>query len=234
MKERNDEELTEALRAVDPAGGNDLDTWAKSEAGKRVYARILERQDKEPRAASAGTTVFRPRLVAAAVIVVIAVVVVSVVLGTRESAEQMVESVVTTGAESTGTSVVASADGVDQLVALDGILWAAETLQGDTTPEGPYFPPDDAAGYVGRAEALGITLPSERDALLTPGSVTRGTYALWVWRAFADHLPQVREVDIADLDTVAEDVRRAAIGVTGAGILDVRADGRFEADQPLT
>lgn len=234
MREDHDKELERALRSADPADRQELADWAQSEAGKRAHDRILELREKRPERAPSGRRVLRPALLAAAALVVVAAIVVGVVLGTRGPAGEVVESTSTTAAESTSTTAVATPDGVERIVALATVVRSLEAIRTSTSPHLPESQPTDPEAYVERAEALGITLPAERDVLLASGSVTRGMYALWVWRAFGDVLPHVREADFVDVGALPEDVREAVLGVAGAGILDGRAEGRFEADQPLT
>jgi hypothetical protein len=90
------------------------------------------------------------------------------------------------------------------------------------------------AAYVDRAESLGIILSTEHDTAATPGPVSRGAYALWLWRGFGDLLPQRGQVEFTDLGALPDEVRQAVLGVAGTGILEGDANGRFEADRSLT
>jgi hypothetical protein len=237
MRDDRNKELSKTLRAADPVGEHDLRGWADSEAGRRAYARILALREKESHASPAGIArkrMLRLALVAAGCLVVVAVVVTAVIVGTREPSGQMVASTSTTAAQSTSTTAIAPEDGVDRFVALAAVVRTVEGLRGSTGPQLPRSPADDPIPYVERAESLGITLPAERETLMASEPVSRGVYALWLWRAFADLLPRVREVDFPDLGSLSEDVHEAVIGVSEAGILDGRPTGRFEADQPLT
>jgi hypothetical protein len=233
MRNSQDEELERALRAIDPAK-EELAGWTESEVAKRAYARILHELEERPQTKPTRNKAIRLALVAAGALVVVVAIVVAVVFGTSEPAGQVVDSTTTSATPSTNTTMVAPADGVDQVAALAGVVRVAEAIRAGTGSELPEPPSTDPAGYVGRAESLGIILPSERDALLMPGSVTRGTYALWLWRVFSGLLPQVQKVDFADVDALSEDMQEAVLEVARAGILGGRASGRFEADQPLT
>lgn len=233
MRNHNDEQLRKALRQADPADKESLGDWSESEAGRRVLARILAEREEEPAPSSKRWTASRVALAAAAALIVIAAVVVGVIVGTRDSSGEVVESSTTSGPASTTSTAAAPQEGVERLVALAGVVWTAEAI-GDTGPESPSPPGEDPVAYAERAQSLGIIGPEEADTAVASGTVSRATYALWIWRAFRDQLLQVREVDLVDLGTLSEEMQEAVTGVVDAGILDARADKRFMPDEPLT
>lgn len=234
MRNDNDEELRKALEEADPADKESLRDWSESEAGRRVLARILARREEEPEPSHRRWPTSRVALATLAAIVVVVVVVVGVVVGTRGSSGEVVESTTTSGLVSSTTTTVAPQEGVESLVALAGVVRLTEAIRGSTGPQLPLSPQDDPAPYLDRAESLGIVLPGEYDGALSTETVSRGTYALWIWRAFGDQLPPAREVDLVDLGTLSEEMQEAVVRVADAGILDVRVDGRFAPDEPLT
>jgi hypothetical protein len=240
VRHERDDELQEALKALDPVAGDDLHGWVEGEDGRRIHDRIVASRESSVEAAPTRSRSLRPVLAAIAVLVVVVAIVIAVAAGVGSPSEQ---AVVTTGTSaatgvtavaSTGTSTTAPENAVGPLVALGELVDLAEAVQGSAVTESPTPPPTDPAGYVTRAQAVGITLPAERDVVLSAQYVSRGVYSLWVWRAFADTLVRQREVDFQDLDSLSDEMREAVIGVVGAGILDGRSDTRFEADQPLT
>lgn len=235
MKDEHDEELRKALGEADPADKESLREWARSEAGQRAYARILAQRDEEPEPLPKRWTTSRIALATMAAVVVIVAVVVGVVVGTRDSSGEVVESTTTSGlvSSSTTTSLLPQ-EGVERVMALAGVVRLTEAIHGSTGPQLPPSPQDDPVPYLDRAESLGIVLPGEYDGALSTETVSRATYALWVWRAFQGQLLPVRDVALVDLDTLPEEMHEAVAGVVDAGILDVRADERFAPDEPLT
>lgn len=207
------------LKDADPAAGEDLDEWASSEAGLRVHARIVARRRDGLSTPSARPRTRRATLVAAGAFVAVAVVVVGVAVGLKES--PVVHST------TTGALVVVA----DRIEVLARVVDVAEGFPGT---EHPVSPGKDPASYAARATKLGIILASDLDWAVSQGSLTRATYALWIWRALGDRLPQVRTVDPSDLDVVSEDIKSAVLGVVGAGLLDVDDDGLFHPDRDLS
>lgn len=234
MKNDQEEELRKALEEADPGDKESLGDWSESEAGRRVLARILAEREGEPQPSSKRWRTFRVALAATAALVLIAMVVTAAALGTRDSSGEVVESTTTSGVISSTTTTLAPQEGVERLVALAGVVRLTEAIRASQGPESPSPPGEDPAAYAERALSLDIIGPEEADTAVAPGPVSRGTYAVWLWRAFEDELTLVREVDLVDLDTLSAEMQEAVVGVVDAGILDIRTDGRFAPDEPLT
>jgi hypothetical protein len=239
MKHYRDTELHEALKAVDPARREELNEWALSEDGRRVYDRITESRDQVVQSSPAGTPhvrkrLIRPACIATGALVVAVAVIIAVAVGTRGSSSAVVETTVTSAAASATSGTIMREEAADALGALAAIVDMAEAIQGSAVTESPAPPATDSEGYAGRAESLGIILLAEREKVLASETVSRGTYALWVWRAFAHRLTPERQVEFQDLAPLTQEMREAVIGVAATGILDGRSDSLFEADKPLT
>jgi hypothetical protein len=222
----DDEEMLQSVRAADPVGEEDLRDWAGSEAGRQVYARILARRQDDVPVPSRRPRTLRVLMVATGLAAVVAAIVVALVVGLGQSPGPVVESSTTT--------VTVPGEAADRVEALARVVLVAEAAQGRTDLESYPTPTGHSAAYADMAQSLGILLASERASVITPGSVSRATYALWLWRGLGDRLTQVREVSFADLGTVPEDVRQAVIIVAGAGILDGYTNAQFEPDRALS
>jgi hypothetical protein len=219
---RDDEELLRALHEADPAGDERSRDWATSEAGRQVYERILARTEQRSVAQSRNRRTSRLVLLAGAAAVVVAAVVLGLVFGLHGPAD-----VVST--ETTAAGVQAAADRVE---VLERVVRLAEAIVPGT--EFPDSTTANAASSAARAQALGIIVGSERTWAASPGSLTRATYALWMWRAFGDRLRPVKDVSFSDLGSLSEEVRQAVLGVAGAGILGGEASGLFKPDDVLS
>jgi hypothetical protein len=207
------------LKDADPAAGKDLDEWASSEAGLRVHTRIVARRQHDVWPPPERPRAPRVTLVAAGAFVAVAVVVVGLAVGLRES--PVVQST------TTGALVVVA----DRTEVLARVVDAVEARGGT---EYPISPGKDPASYATRAGKLGIILASDLGWAASPGPLSRSEYALWIWRAFADRLPQVRAVSLSDLGAVSEETKSAVSGVVGAGILDAANGGLFYPDRALS
>ncbi len=226
MNDEMDKKLLELIRAADPAAEDRLRGWADSEAGQEVYARIVAARGDEQRAPlPKRPRVLRLALVAVGALVVIAAIVVAVILGVQQSPDTVVES--------SSTTAGSPGETVDRVAALYQVVRVAEEVRGSVGQQS-YSTPKDAVACARLAESLGIIASTEHDSAVTSGTVSRGTYALWLWRGLGDLLPQIREVDFTDLGSLPADVRQAVLGVTGAGILEGDSNGRFEAERSLT
>jgi hypothetical protein len=218
----DDEALLRTLRAADPAADEGLRDWASSDDGRRVYESILVRGRESAPGRSRNPRITRLLLVAGAAAVVVAAVAVGLVYGLNGSAQ--VASVTTTA-----TVVQEAADRVEVLARL---VAEAETVVPGTERPGPTT--FNAASNAIQAQALGIIGASERGWAVAHGSLTRATYASWLWRAFGDRLKQVKDVSFTDLGALSHEVRNAVLGVAGADILRGEANGLFEPDATLS
>ncbi len=210
-----DQEFLESIRAHDPVDEDGLRDWAGSDAGRRVLSQIVARRDGESRRVAQRSRRLRALALAAGTLVAVAAIIVGVILGVG------------------GKPGGAPETTVDRLAALESVVAMAETLNGSAQVERP--PDDGALGRLAEtAETLGIVTVAESESAFTSGPVSRGVYALWVWRGLGSHLTSVREATLTDVAGLSVETRAAAVGVVAAGILDARPDGSFAADQLLT
>jgi len=230
---RNDEELLEILKMNDPAAGENLERWAETATGRRVYARIVAERDKNQRILPAKRKTARLALAAIGVVVLVGGIVTAVLVGTGRSPEVAQSTTTSAGQSSIGT-VAGPGERVDKIVALANVVRAARAVTGSGGYEVHEERLKDSARYADRAIELGIIGLEERDDVLAGGAVRRGTFALWLWRVLGDQLDQIQEANLSDLARLSPEEREAVVGVVGAGILDGRPNGRFEADQALT
>jgi hypothetical protein len=209
------EEFLESVKAHDPVDDSSLRDWADSEAGRRVLSEIVARRDGESRRVARRSRRFRALALGAGALVAVIAIVVGVVMAVGEEPSSAPEIT------------------VERVAALDSVVTMAEALRGSASTEwaadvvGP-------ARMLGAAESLGIITSAERELAATSDPVSRGTYALWVWRGLGSLLVPVREATLTDLGGLSTEMRAAVIGVVADGILDPRADGSFAAEELLT
>jgi hypothetical protein len=206
-----DQEFIESIKAHDPVDENGLRDWAGSDAGRQVLSEIVARRDGESRRVALRSRRFRALALAAGALAVVVAVSVGLILGVGGGKHEV----------------------VDRLSALESVVTMAEALWGPANEERP--PDAVAPGRIAQsAESLGIITSAERESAISSGPVSRGMYALWVWRGLGSLLAPVRETTLTDLDGLSDEMRAAVLGVVAAGILDARTDGGFAADEPLT
>ncbi len=210
-----------ALKAADPAGGPEFDDWVASEAGRRVLERIVARTGEAGPRAEKRPLSSRQFLVAAGVLAAVVVAVIGVAFGLGGQQNGVVQSTTTVVADA-----VDRGDALTQLVAYRQAVGGGVELPTDLG--------DSAAATAQLARMLGIVLPEEEAWAATAGPVRRGEFALWVWRAFSARLPGPDGANVVDIDAVPDEVRKAVLGVTGAGILETTSSGAFEPDRSLT
>ncbi len=105
----------------------------------------------------------------------------------------------------------------------------------------------DAPGSVGWKEAsdpaaavrLGVVTAAEASALDEEAFVTRGQYALWLWRAYGSHLESSDTVPrtgvtFHGLDTIPGEMRDAVLGLAAYGVVRGFQDGSFGAATDIT
>lgn len=220
-----DEEFLESVREKDPVDQDGLRDWAESEAGRQVYARIVARRDSEPGRRASGARRFRVLVVAAGVVAAAAAIAAGVILATQGGPGTVVESTTTTAA--------GPEQAVDRVAALYGVVVMTEGVPGAGMAEQPSNP-DEAESLVEMAQSLGVVTQAEREFAVTSGPVSRGMYALWVWRSLGGHLAKVREASFPDVNGLSDEMRAAVTGVYEAGILDLSPGGQFEPMRSLT
>jgi hypothetical protein len=118
--------------------------------------------------------------------------------------------------------------------ALSRIVVLAEKSQNRYQPATPSVTDIPANKVADRALAVGVLIPSEVPGLLLGEPVTRGEFALWLWRTFGSKLPSGQASGIRDLNSVSGAQRQAVAGLVGAGVFPTRDDGYFRAAIPLT
>ncbi len=118
--------------------------------------------------------------------------------------------------------------------ALSRIVVLAEKSQNRYQPATPSVTDIPANKVVNRALAVGVLVPSEVPGLRLGAPVTRGEFALWLWRAFGSKLPFGQASGIRDLNNVSGAQRQAVAGLIGAGVLATQDGGYFRAASPLT
>ena len=218
----DDAELLRSLRAADPAGDEGLHDWASSDGGRRAYERILARRQEPAPVRSRNPGNKRLVLAAGSAAVVVVAVALGLVFGLHGSTQVV----------STGTTAAVVKEAADRVEVLAWLVAEAEAVVPGTERPGP--PTTTAVSNAIQAQALGIIGASERTWAVAHGSLTRATYALWLWRAFGDRLKQVKTVTFADLGTLSDEARKAVLGVAGADILGGEANGVFAPDAILS
>lgn len=217
-----DDPIVRALKDADPAAGPDFDDWASSEAGQKVFARIVARRGEPASQPAARRRPLRTALVAAGAFIAVALVIVGVAIGLNDPGGIAVESTTTT---------IVLVDTADRAEVLDAVVSLAYP---SSVVEHPTLPSDLAAETAERAQRFGVISPSEREWAASHGSVDRATFALWLWRGFGDRLTPVREVELADVGGLSEEVRNAILRVADAGLLDPSGKGLFQPDRALS
>lgn len=222
-QEMEDEELLRQLRAADPGADEELRDWANSEAGRRVYERILARTEEPVRRPARKSRATRVALVAGAAAVVAGAAAGGMVYGLRGEPHLAVTSTVIAAEAADRADVLA------QLVAMDAQTQSPGNVQREQPGQ-----TQNAGAILAQAQALGIIGQGDASWVAERGSLTRATYSLWVSRALGDRLQAVHPVMFSDLGGLSDEVRQAVLRVAGAGVLEGGGDGRFEPNRPLT
>jgi hypothetical protein len=215
-----DDPILRAVKAADPTAEQDFDGWAASAEGRRVFARIAARREQPAGRSDRRPGVLWATLVAAGAFVAVAVIVVGVAIGVREWPSHVAQSSTTT----------IPADAADRVAVLAKVV---EVTDLSSVIEAPSHEAELGVPVATQARKLGIISPSDFTWASSHGKLDRATFALWIWRGVGGRLTQVRQVDLADLGPLPQDVRIAVTGVVDAGLLDPTGDGLFEPDRTL-
>lgn len=223
------ERLLSELRRANPVDSEEFADWVKDEGDRFLYARVLGDR-VTPRTARRLT--HHPVVVSAAAAAVLAVGIVILIMSLSAGTPGPIT--VSTAAESThgasgqgGTQTTAQ-----QLVGEQALTHILALL--DSHPAGgkrppTYYEPDDhpESQLVQQAVAAGVLLPSEALDFHLKEPLSRGRFALWVWRAWGSRLPSIQPADFDDLGQLSQEERDAINGLVQGGILSGYTDGTF-------
>lgn len=240
-------ELLQKLRGANPVDEDRFDGWVAQEGGRFLDTRVFKKARRSIDRHSWQRSLAIP-LVAT---IVLALGITTTVLTLGRDGPPASTSAAGQWAESEGVAEhVSRREALARLVALtdspgpSGASSApAETDNGADRLFGPWeyslmesADTDNGANsrLVGRAVAAGILLRSEGPNFRLKEPITRGEFALWVWRACGSRLVPTKTADFIDLGEQPEAQRDAIIGLAQAGVLQDSDDGLFRPDSPLT
>lgn len=220
------DELLRELKQANPVNENQFDEWVKEESSQFLQTRILT----ESR--SWTDRWMRPRgvliPVSAAIVVTLAIIALVFALDSSRPPSG-------TSAENQWGGGHSANQAVLREEALGRVAALSNT---DRPPEtSPMFAETDNGaddGLVGRAIAAGIILPAEGPDFRLKEPITRGEFALWIWRVCGSRLAPTQSAEFTDLGTRPEDERRAIITLARAAIVLGYADGSFQPTSLLS
>lgn len=210
------------MRDADPAAGPEYDGWADSDAGQRVFERIVSRRDEPEKRSLQSRRGLRPIVAASLTFVVIALVLVGVVAWLPSPADEVAQSTTSTSVDETP---------VDRVQALAMVV---ELASPSSAVEHPSPPIDEAGDMAMRAARAGILAQTDVEWASSHGSLTRAMFCQWVARGFSGRLPEEFDYAPADMDGLPPVLRDAVVQVVNAGVLALDSEGLFHPEQPLS
>jgi hypothetical protein len=242
------EELLQKLRGANPVDEEQFDGWVAEEGGRFLDTRVFKRGGPSVDRHSWRRSVAIPLVATIVLALGIAAMVFTLTGGGPQTATSAGEQ--WAGSESP-VEHVPRQEALERLVALTDSPQPSGTSPVSADPDnGADSQPSGSWGYsqmesagtdngadsqlVGRAVAAGILLPSEGPDFRLEEPVTRGEFALWVWRACGSRLAPTRAANFIDLGEQPEAEQDAIIGLAKAGLLTSNGDGLFHPDSPLT
>lgn len=242
------EELLQKLRRANPFDEEQFDDWVAGEGGRFLDTRVFKRARLSGDRHSWRRGVAIP-LVAT---VVLALGIATMVFTLAKDGSQTATSAggQWVGSETTIEQVLRE-EALERLVALTNSpqpsgtssVSAGTDNEAGSPPSGTWeYSPmesadtDDGANsrLVARAVAAGILLRSEGPDFRLKEPITRGDFALWVWRACGSRLAPTRAATFTDLGERPEAEQEAIVGLAQAGVVQSSDDGLFHPDSPLT
>lgn len=222
------ERLLDELRRANPVDESRLDDWVANEGEGFLRSRVLP----NVQATAGGERQTRMRFLSAAAVaiaLVLAVVVpllVFVPLGASDNQPL-----------ATNAPSQVSAPQSEHAVSRDEALGQVVSLARDLGVYRPAPVPSAAQGdgtLIQQAVGYGILLASEGPDYRLNESISRGEFAIWLWRAFGSHLHVAEPGVMSELHNLPEEEQRAISSLVQAGILALETDGQFHAADLLT
>lgn len=242
------EELLQKLRGANPVDEEQFDSWVAEEGGRFLDTRVFKRGRRSIDRHSWRRNLAIPLVATIVLALGIATMVLTLTRGGPQTAtsdggqwagsESTVEHVprqealeqlvaLTDSPKPSGTSAV-SADTDNVANSQLSGSWEYSQMESADTDNGAN------SQLVGRAVAAGILLRSEGPDFRLKEPITRGEFALWVWRAYGSRLAPTRAANFIDLGEQPEAEQDAIIGLAQAGLVQNSDDGLFHPDWPLT